>query len=104
MRVRSASSTLIALSCFCCLCCQLLGAYFICLPLRDEAGMSLGTSSLPSLFVSSLIVTLLAAPVSSALLTRTDISKGRVSTTSLPTTPLGIIQKFDQELPTYCPT
>lgn len=55
----------------------LMAAYFLCMPLRDEAGMSLGTGALPFLFVASLVVTIIAAPASSALLTRPDISKGR---------------------------
>eukprot|EP00897_Mesotaenium_endlicherianum_P007254 jgi/Mesen1/6557/ME000334S05895 len=54
----------------------LLGAYYMCLPLRDEAGMSLGTGSLPGLFVASLLATLVAAPLSSSLLTLPHISKG----------------------------
>ncbi|GJP60930.1 hypothetical protein CLOP_g18147 [Closterium sp. NIES-67] len=55
----------------------LLAAYFVCQPLRDEAAMSLGTGALPGLFLASLASTVAAAPLSSALLSRTDISKGR---------------------------
>ena len=57
---------------------QLLAAYFLCQPLRDEAAMSLGTGTLPGLFLASLGATLLAAPLSSALLSRRDISKEQV--------------------------
>jgi len=46
-------------------CVQLLAAYFLCQPLRDEAAMSLGTGSLPGLFTASLAATLGAAPLSS---------------------------------------
>ncbi|CAI7876603.1 unnamed protein product [Closterium sp. NIES-53] len=55
----------------------LLAAYFVCQPLRDEAAMSLGTGALPGLFLASLASTVAAAPLSSALLSRTDISKGQ---------------------------
>ncbi|CAI6007246.1 unnamed protein product [Closterium sp. NIES-64] len=56
---------------------RLLAAYFVCQPLRDEAAMSLGTGALPGLFLASLASTVAAAPLSSALLSRTDISKGQ---------------------------
>eukprot|EP00249_Psilotum_nudum_P011708 c23338_g1_i2 orf=860-2320(-) len=53
----------------------LLSAYFIVLPLRDEAAISLGTSVLPTLFTASLLLTLLAAPMSSYFLSLPRLSK-----------------------------
>ncbi|KAL5225409.1 hypothetical protein ABZP36_012048 [Zizania latifolia] len=47
---------------------QILSAYFVVLPLRDEWGISLGLGTLPDLFAVSLLLTLLAAPT--ALLPR----------------------------------
>lgn len=44
--------------------------YFLLLPTRDEAGVSLGTHNLPKLFVASLLLTLLATPLASAFLSR----------------------------------
>jgi AAA family ATP:ADP antiporter len=56
---------------------QLLSAYFVVLPLRDEAAISLGTSALPMLFLASLVLTMLAAPASSYLLSYPHLPKGR---------------------------
>ena len=58
---------------------QLLGAYFVVLPLRDEAALSLGTGVLPALFLASLALTMLAAPASSYLLSLPNLPKGKVS-------------------------
>ncbi|KAH9549498.1 hypothetical protein CY35_10G023200 [Sphagnum magellanicum] len=55
----------------------LLSAYFVVLPLRDEAAISLGTSALPMLFLASLVLTMLAAPASSYLLSYPHLPKGR---------------------------
>ena len=49
-------------------CLQLLAGYFLLLPLRDEAGVSLGTDKLPSLFAASLLLTLVATPLASFFL------------------------------------
>lgn len=57
---------------------QLLGAYFVVLPLRDEAALSLGTGVLPSLFLASLVLTMIAAPASSYLLSLPSLPKGKV--------------------------
>ena len=48
------------------------------LPLRDEGAISLGLSNLPSLFVGSLVLTLIAAPVSSHIFSLPNLSKGKV--------------------------
>lgn len=50
------------------LCC--LAGYFLLLPLRDEAGVALGTDKLPRLFLASLVLTFFAAPVASNYLHR----------------------------------
>ncbi|KAG0564917.1 hypothetical protein KC19_8G149900 [Ceratodon purpureus] len=55
----------------------LLGAYFVVLPLRDEAALSLGTGVLPALFLASLALTMLAAPASSYLLSLPNLPKGK---------------------------
>eukprot|EP00878_Enallax_costatus_P031051 GHUV01033885.1.p1 GENE.GHUV01033885.1~~GHUV01033885.1.p1 ORF type:complete len:280 (+),score=64.00 GHUV01033885.1:286-1125(+) len=52
---------------------SILGSYFLLLPLREDAGISLGTSTLPLLFVSSLVVTVLFSPAASAFLARSTI-------------------------------
>lgn len=46
----------------------LLASYFVLLPIREEAGISVGTSWLPSLFAVSLLVTLVTSPLASAYL------------------------------------
>lgn len=48
------------------------------LPLRDEAALSLGTGVLPSLFLASLVLTMIAAPASSYLLSLPSLPKGKV--------------------------
>ncbi|XP_042388653.1 uncharacterized protein LOC121980615 [Zingiber officinale] len=55
----------------------LLSAYFVILPLRDEGAISLGLENLPGLFVGSLILTLLAAPVSTLVFSLPNLSKAR---------------------------
>ncbi|KAL9230250.1 hypothetical protein vseg_005627 [Gypsophila vaccaria] len=55
----------------------ILSAYFVVLPLRDEGAISLGLSHLPSLFVGSLILTLVAAPLSTVLFSLPTLSKSR---------------------------
>ncbi|KAL4425483.1 hypothetical protein ABPG75_009499 [Micractinium tetrahymenae] len=50
--------------------CAALAGYFLLLPLRDEAGVSLGTDKLPRLFVGSLFLTFVATPLASAFLSR----------------------------------
>ncbi|KAG6503483.1 hypothetical protein ZIOFF_035798 [Zingiber officinale] len=61
----------------------LLSAYFVILPLRDEGAISLGLENLPGLFVGSLILTLLAAPVSTLVFSLPNLSKARESEHSL---------------------
>ncbi|KAK9845485.1 hypothetical protein WJX81_007618 [Elliptochloris bilobata] len=45
-----------------------LSAYFLQLPTRDEAGVALGTASLPKLFVASFFLTIVVSPCVSAFL------------------------------------
>lgn len=47
------------------------------LPLRDEGAISLGLSNLPGLFIGSLVLTLIAAPVSSFILSFPNLSKSK---------------------------
>ncbi|XP_057979405.1 uncharacterized protein LOC131165524 isoform X3 [Malania oleifera] len=55
----------------------ILSAYFVILPLRDEGAISLGLGNLPGLFVGSLALTLLAAPVSTFIFSLPSLSKGK---------------------------
>ncbi|KAL9255939.1 hypothetical protein AKJ16_DCAP05059 [Drosera capensis] len=55
----------------------ILSAYFVVLPLRDEGALSLGISNLPGLFVGSLVLTLVAAPVSTLIFSSPTRSKAR---------------------------
>ncbi|KAK4277743.1 hypothetical protein QN277_015693 [Acacia crassicarpa] len=55
----------------------ILSAYFVVLPLRDEGAISLGLSNLPGLFVGSLLLTLIAAPVSTLLFSLPNLSKNK---------------------------
>ncbi|KAL1197047.1 hypothetical protein V5N11_024840 [Cardamine amara subsp. amara] len=55
----------------------ILSAYFVVLPLRDEGAISLGLSKLPSLFVGSLFLTLIAAPLSTFLFSLPNLSKSK---------------------------
>ncbi|MQL92342.1 hypothetical protein Taro_024962 [Colocasia esculenta] len=59
--------------CFFCL----LSAYFVILPLRDEGAISLGLNNLPGLFAGSLLLTLVAAPVTTVIFSLPNVSKGR---------------------------
>ncbi|KAL6771711.1 hypothetical protein ACKKBG_A27510 [Auxenochlorella protothecoides x Auxenochlorella symbiontica] len=49
---------------------MVLASYFFLLPLRDEAGVALGTTALPVLFAASLLLTLVFSPTVSSLLHR----------------------------------
>ncbi|CAA0836642.1 TLC ATP/ADP transporter [Striga hermonthica] len=53
----------------------ILSAYFVVLPLRDEGAISLGLKNLPGLFVGSLLLTLVAAPVSTLIFSLPKLSK-----------------------------
>ncbi|KAK6932927.1 ADP/ATP carrier protein, bacterial type, partial [Dillenia turbinata] len=53
----------------------ILSAYFVVLPLRDEGAISLGLSNLPGLFVGSLLLTLVATPVSTLIFSSPNLSK-----------------------------
>ncbi|KFK24952.1 hypothetical protein AALP_AA8G047200 [Arabis alpina] len=55
----------------------ILSAYFVVLPLRDEGAISLGLSKLPGLFVGSLFLTLIAAPVSTLIFSLPNLSKSK---------------------------
>lgn len=57
---------------------QILSAYFVILPLRDEGAISLGLNNLPGLFVGSLLLTLVAAPLSTLIFSLPNLSKARV--------------------------
>eukprot|EP00250_Pteridium_aquilinum_P000236 c10259_g1_i1 orf=158-1600(+) len=55
----------------------LLSAYFMVIPFRDEAAISLGTDVLPMLFLASLLLTLIAAPICSHLLSLPSLTKSK---------------------------
>ncbi|KAJ8537205.1 hypothetical protein K7X08_035606 [Anisodus acutangulus] len=55
----------------------ILSAYFVVLPLRDEGAISLGLANLPSLFVGSLLLTLIAAPLSTLIFSLPNLSKSK---------------------------
>jgi hypothetical protein len=55
----------------------------VVLPLRDEGAISLGLSNLPGLFVGSLVLTLIAAPLSTVIFSLPHLSKGKVCMNSL---------------------
>ncbi|KAL6533020.1 hypothetical protein OROMI_027132 [Orobanche minor] len=55
----------------------ILSAYFVVLPLRDEGAISLGLGNLPGLFIGSLVLTLVAAPVSTLIFSLPNLSKGK---------------------------
>ncbi|BBG98122.1 TLC ATP/ADP transporter [Prunus dulcis] len=57
----------------------ILCAYFVVLPLRDEGAISLGLSSLPGLFVGSLVLTSIAAPVATLIFSLRMFLKASVS-------------------------
>lgn len=48
------------------------------LPLRDDGAISLGLSNLPGLFMGSLALTLIAAPISTLIFSLPNLSKGKV--------------------------
>ncbi|XP_068634824.1 uncharacterized protein [Aristolochia californica] len=56
----------------------ILSAYFLVLPLRDEGAISLGLANLPGLFLGSLVLTLVAAPVTTVVFSFPNLSKGKV--------------------------
>lgn len=53
-----------------------LGAYYLLMPMREEAGLALGVDTLPALFTLSLLATLLAAPAVAAMLSRAVRGQG----------------------------
>ncbi|KAL9382153.1 hypothetical protein Peur_025188 [Populus x canadensis] len=55
----------------------ILSASFVVLPLRDEGAISLGLSKLPALFIGSLFLTLIAAPLSTLLFSFPNFSKSK---------------------------
>ncbi|CAK9135878.1 unnamed protein product [Ilex paraguariensis] len=55
----------------------ILSAYFVVLPLRDEGAISLGLGNLPGLFMGSLALTLIAAPVSTLIFSLPNLSKAK---------------------------
>ncbi|KAF8413476.1 hypothetical protein HHK36_001463 [Tetracentron sinense] len=63
----------------------ILSAYFVVLPLRDEGAISLGLTNLPGLFLGSLALTLVAAPVSTVIFSLPNLSKGKTLTFELET-------------------
>ncbi|XP_023737410.1 uncharacterized protein LOC111885378 isoform X1 [Lactuca sativa] len=54
-----------------------LSAYFVVLPLRDEGAISLGIGNIPGLFVGSLILTLIAAPLSTLIFSLPNLPKAK---------------------------
>ncbi|KAK1415434.1 hypothetical protein QVD17_31215 [Tagetes erecta] len=54
-----------------------LSAYFVVLPLRDEGAISLGIRNLPGLFVGSLLLTLIATPLTTLVFSSSNISKAK---------------------------
>lgn len=46
------------------------------LPLREDGAISLGLSNLPDLFVGSLLLTLVATPVSTLIFSLPNLSRG----------------------------
>ncbi|KAL9382123.1 hypothetical protein Peur_025158 [Populus x canadensis] len=61
----------------------ILSASFVVLPLRDEGAISLGLSKLPALFIGSLFLTLIAAPLSTLLFSFPNFSKSKVALLNL---------------------
>ncbi|KAA6417728.1 MAG: hypothetical protein FRX49_12314 [Trebouxia sp. A1-2] len=56
---------------------ETLGSYFLLLPIRDEAGLTLGTDLFPTLFNCSFILTIIATPVAAAFLSRPAVRRSR---------------------------
>ncbi|KAL4556960.1 hypothetical protein LXL04_035129 [Taraxacum kok-saghyz] len=54
-----------------------LSAYFVVLPLRDEGAISLGIGNIPGLFVGSLILTMIAAPLSTLIFSLPNLPKAK---------------------------
>ncbi|KAL8199786.1 hypothetical protein R6Q57_013354 [Mikania cordata] len=52
-----------------------LSAYFVILPLRDEGAISLGIGNIPGLFLGSLMLTLIAAPLSTLIFSLPNLPK-----------------------------
>ncbi|MFS7949798.1 putative ADP/ATP carrier protein, bacteria [Helianthus anomalus] len=52
-----------------------LSAYFVVLPLRDEGAISLGIGNIPGLFLGSLMLTLIAAPLSTLIFSLPNLPK-----------------------------
>ncbi|KAD6796494.1 hypothetical protein E3N88_07390 [Mikania micrantha] len=52
-----------------------LSAYFVILPLRDEGAISLGIGNIPGLFLGSLLLTLIAAPLSTLVFSLPNLPK-----------------------------
>ncbi|KAI7736834.1 hypothetical protein M8C21_021518 [Ambrosia artemisiifolia] len=52
-----------------------LSGYFVVLPLRDEGAISLGIGNIPGLFLGSLMLTLIAAPLSTLIFSLPNLSK-----------------------------
>ena len=78
---------------------QLLSAYFLILPLRDEGAISLGLGNLPGLFAGSLLLTLVAAPLSTIIFSTPNISKGRVRRNNFSVL---IMQKSENDSTLHC--
>nr|XP_011469976.1 PREDICTED: uncharacterized protein LOC101300571 isoform X2 [Fragaria vesca subsp. vesca] len=55
----------------------ILCAYFVVLPLRDEGAISLGLSNLPSLFIGSLLLTSVAAPLATLFFSLPNVPKSK---------------------------
>ncbi|KAL8162656.1 hypothetical protein V2J09_014145 [Rumex salicifolius] len=71
VRTHEISTLLHSSSCF----FFILSAYFVLLPLRDEGALSLGLSTLPTLFIGSLLLTLIAAPISTLVFSLPNLSR-----------------------------
>ncbi|XP_024177972.1 uncharacterized protein LOC112183751 isoform X3 [Rosa chinensis] len=61
----------------------ILCAYFVVLPLRDEGAISLGLSNLPSLFIGSLLLTSVAAPLATLFFSLPNVPKGKIALLNL---------------------
>ncbi|KAI7736835.1 hypothetical protein M8C21_021519, partial [Ambrosia artemisiifolia] len=55
-----------------------LSGYFVVLPLRDEGAISLGIGNIPGLFLGSLMLTLIAAPLSTLIFSLPNLSKPKI--------------------------
>lgn len=55
----------------------ILFAHYLLVPLRDEAGIALGTNLLPAIFMCSLVAALAAAPITSFFLARPGVSRAQ---------------------------